>query len=166
MNSLNLPDSLQDLLKYYEGLRLKPYRDGNGYWTNGWGHLLTLDRNAPRPAQVDRTQAEAWLRGDTSQTASLVLRCLLARLNPYKLAALIDFTFNLGTGRLKASTLLRKINRGEPDDSILFEFTKWVQPGSVNEKGLKNRRGADIQMWLTGGFDPSTAMDYYRMYRP
>lgn len=166
----SLAPNLLPLIKYYEGLRLVPYRDGNGYWTNGYGHLLTLDKTAPRPAQVATTEALAWLVGDLLQTSQLVSGAILAGSrgipNPNQLAALVDFTFNLGIGRLKASTLLRKINRGDSEEAILFEFTKWVQPGSVNTNGLKKRRGSDIQMWLTGGFDPAVAMDYYRMYRP
>jgi len=160
-----LAPNLLPLVKYYEGLRLNPYKDGNGYWTNGYGHLITLDKNAPRPPKISRTQAEAWLATDLQATAQLVSGALLARLNTNQFSALVDFTFNLGIGRLKQSTLLRKINRGDDEDSILREFTKWRQPGSVNEKGLIKRRGSEIELWLTGGFTPADAIDYYNEYK-
>ena len=35
-----------DFIAQEEGYRDTPYRDGAGYWTIGWGRLLTMDRDA------------------------------------------------------------------------------------------------------------------------
>lgn len=160
-----LTPNLLPLVKYYEGLRLTPYKDGNGYWTVGYGHLLSLDKTLPKPPRIDQEKATAYLATDLAKTAQLVSGVVLARLNANQFSSLVDFTFNLGIGRLKQSTLLRKINREDNEDEILREFPKWRQPGSVNELGLARRRGSEIELWLTGGFTPADAIDYYKLYR-
>ena len=58
------------------------------------------------------------------------------------LGAIVDFTFNLGVGRLKASTLRKKINMEDWDD-VPFELNKWVYGGGKRLKGLVLRRQAE-----------------------
>lgn len=65
--------------------------------------------------------------------------------SPERLAAIIDFTFNLGAARLRASNLRRKINADCWDD-VPAELRKWVWASGVRFRGLVNRREAEITL--------------------
>lgn len=159
-----IPPVTYDLIKYYEGCYLTPYKDPVGYWTVGYGHLLTLDKNAPQPPKIDRTEALAFLASDVAQTAQNVCSLILAPCRANLFAALVDFTFNMGSGRLKASTLLRKVNNQESQDDIIQELGKWDKAGGKVLVGLKRRRAAEAMVILTGGFDPKQVDDYMGLF--
>lgn len=57
-------------------------------------------------------------------------------------AALSDFAYNLGTTRLKGSTLRRKINAGDIA-SARAELLKWIHGGGRILRGLVIRRAAE-----------------------
>ena len=63
--------------------------------------------------------------------------------NPQRLAALIDFTFNLGQGNLKASTLRKRVNDGDWD-AVPGELRKWVRANGRVLRGLVLRREAEV----------------------
>ena len=65
-----------------------------------------------------------------------------------RLAAIVDFTFNLGAGRLQTSTLRRRINQLDWAGAAL-ELRKWVHGGGRVLPGLVARRQAEIA--LMGG---------------
>jgi lysozyme len=62
---------------------------------------------------------------------------------PGLLAALIDFTFNLGSGRLKGSNLRRVVNAGQVEE-VPRELRKWVRGGGKVLRGLVLRREAEV----------------------
>ena len=64
---------------------------------------------------------------------------------PQRIAALIDFTFNLGVGRLKGSTLRRKVNAGDWE-AVPAELRKWVLGSGKKLRGLVIRREAEIAL--------------------
>lgn len=64
---------------------------------------------------------------------------------PGRVAALIDFTFNLGAGQLRASTLRRKVNAGDWE-AVPAELRKWVRGGGRPLRGLVLRREAEIRL--------------------
>jgi lysozyme len=64
---------------------------------------------------------------------------------PERLAAILDFTFNLGAGNLASSTLRQRINAGRWDD-VPTELRKWVRGGGKVLKGLVLRREAEIEL--------------------
>ncbi len=60
-------------------------------------------------------------------------------------AAIADFAYNLGLGRLRASTLRRKINAGDIDGAVI-ELKKWVRGGGRVLPGLVARRAAEAAL--------------------
>lgn len=74
-----------------------------------------------------------------------VLRLCPGSDSPERLAAIIDFTFNLGAGSLRASTLRRRINAGRWAD-VPKELRKWVKGGGRVLAGLVKRRDAEIAL--------------------
>ena len=60
--------------------------------------------------------------------------------------ALVDFVFNLGAGRLAASTLLVYLNSGRYTDAA-WQLLAWDHAGSKEIAGLKARREAEFKLW-------------------
>jgi lysozyme len=134
------------LVKKYEGLhrvvsgQVFPYICPAGYPTQGYG-LLVKDMSVP-PISVE--EAEVRMLGvlpgyilDTLKICPTLWTC-----PPEVVAAISDFTFNLGASRLRASTLRRKINEGLWDE-IPAELNKWVYGGGRKLPGLVARRATE-----------------------
>ena len=62
--------------------------------------------------------------------------------------ALVSFTYNVGIGNLKKSTLLKKIMHDAPTSEIQREFMKWVYSGGKKLDGLVKRRRWESQRWV------------------
>ena len=56
-----------------------------------------------------------------------------------RLAAIVDFTFNLGAGRLQTSTLRRRVNQRDWSGAAI-ELRRWVYGGGKVLPGLVARR--------------------------
>ena len=60
-----------------------------------------------------------------------------------RLAAIVDFTFNLGAGRLQASTLRRRVNQRDWPGAGR-ELQRWVYGAGRVLPGLVLRREAEV----------------------
>jgi len=60
--------------------------------------------------------------------------------------ALVDFCFNLGSGRLASSTLLKALNGGRYE-AAREQLLRWDQAGGQVRAGLKARREAESALW-------------------
>jgi lysozyme len=94
-------------------------------------------------------EAEAYLAHDLQAALNATLRyCpVLAAQPEERLAAIMDFTFNLGAGRLQVSTLRRRINQR---DWIAAgqELRRWVYGGGKVLPGLVARREAEVDLLI------------------
>jgi lysozyme len=80
-------------------------------------------------------------------TAALRHCPVLATESEGRLAAIVDFTFNLGAGRLQVSTLRRRINQRDWP-SAARELRRWVYGGGKVLPGLITRRDAEVALLL------------------
>lgn len=137
------------LIEQSEGLRLKAYKDVAGHWTIGIGHLLTEGEDG---ADITKEQAYELLQGDLEQAMKQVTDLVTVPINDNQFSALVSFTFNLGQGALKRSTLLRKLNEGDYEGAAQ-EFSRWTKAGpkgmKVDQKGLIKRRYAEEILFRT-----------------
>ena len=62
--------------------------------------------------------------------------------------ALVSFAFNLGTGNLRNSTLLKKLNKDDFENAA-NEFLKWDMASGHQMAGLTRRRKAERALFLT-----------------
>ena len=133
---MGVPANAIELATYFEGFYAKPYICPAGFWTIGFGRLCS--KNHP---PITKAQAERYLEEDLQDALLGTIRhcpSLLAQDENW-LGAIVDFTFNLGVGRLQSSTLKRKINSQLWDD-VPSELNKWVYGGGRKLKGLVLRR--------------------------
>jgi lysozyme len=146
-----VPRAAIDLAKRFEGFhrvakadpgRAHPYICPAGYWTIGFGHLC--DSTHP---PITEAEAGVYLARDLQTALSATLRyCpVLANEPEGRLAAIVDFTFNLGAGRLQTSTLRRRIIQrdwvGAAD-----QLTRWVYGGGKVLPGLVARRRVEAAL--------------------
>lgn len=139
-------------MKQWEGLRTKAYRDAGGVWTIGYGHTATAGSPVPRRGQViTESEAERILLRDLTQYEQAVEDLVKVKLNNNQFAALVSFTFNVGIGAFKKSTLLKKLNNGN-FNAIPTELTKWTKAGGKKIQGLVNRRAGEAGLWVKESF--------------
>lgn len=132
---------LYRLIKQFEGCRLMPYLCPAGVWTCGWGS--TGPDVMPGQAWT-QDYADMRLTQDAIKFARGAL-ALCPLLTGTAHAAIADFAYNLGLGRLRASTLRRRINAGDMAGAVA-ELRKWVRGGGRVLPGLVARRAAEAAL--------------------
>jgi lysozyme len=133
-----------DLIKRFEGLRLKAYLCPASVWTIGYGSTGPHVREGMAISERD---AEDLLRSDLRRFEQGVAK-LAPDCSQGQFDALVSFAFNLGLGALRKSTLLRKHKAGDHAGAAA-EFRKWVMAGGVRLKGLVRRRAAERDLYLS-----------------
>ncbi len=149
---IEVPQAAVDLAKQFEGFhrvpkfdperRARPYICPAGYYTIGFGHLCKPDH-----PPVTEAEAEVYLAADLQSALKSTLRyCPILATEPEnRLAAIIDFTFNLGAGRLQTSTLRRRINQRNWSGAKQ-ELRRWIYGGGKAMPGLIARREAETML--------------------
>ena len=143
-----------DLIKRSEGFRDHVYLDVAGFPTIGYGHLIKPGETFP--GGIAEPQAAAILARDVQDAERAVARLVKVALTQGQFDALVDFCFNLGAGRLAASTLLRDLNAGN-HDAAAAQLLSWDHAGGVVVAGLKARREAELRLWTGYGGATETA---------
>lgn len=156
-----------DLVKSYEGIpdgdpstvNIDPYLDPVNIWTIGWGHAIRYggrflkgeaDRaqmHALYPDGITLDQAEALLHADLIDTGRDVQTMLAVPVNDNEFGALTSFAFNLGTGNLRSSTLLKRLNADDRAGAA-DQFLRWVRADGKVLPGLVKRRAAERALFL------------------
>ncbi len=152
---ISVPQAAIDLAKRFEGFcrvpkndpgRAYPYICPAGFWTIGYGHLCD-----PKHPPITKGEGDAYLAKDLAIALNATLRCcpVLATESEGRLAAIVDFTFNLGAGRLQTSTLRRRVNQ---QDWVAAEkeILRWVFGGGRVLEGLVSRRQTEARLLRFG----------------
>jgi len=138
------------VIKEFEGLYLKAYLDPVGIPTIGWGTIRYPDgRKVKMGDRCTQSEAEAWLLHEVNKFARDVKSLVRVSLSTNEFCALVSFCYNLGSGALSKSTLLRKLNAGEKRAVVANEFDRWINAGGRPLKGLIRRRAAEKKLFLS-----------------
>lgn len=143
IGKLSVSQRLVDMIKGFEGFRAYPYTCPGGSLTIGYGTTI-------KPGEytsITKEQGEALLRKSISGFERSVKNLVKVPLNQNQYDALVSFTYNVGAGALKRSTLLKKLNSGDYSGAAdeLLKFTK--ANGKVLE-GLVRRREKERNLFL------------------
>lgn len=135
------PESLLELIRRFEGLRLRAYLCPAGVPTCGYG---STGPDVRLGVVWTLEQAEARMRADAAVHVAAARR-YCPGLTGDAIAAIADFSYNLGAGRLAGSTLRKRINAGDLVGARA-ELGKWVRGGGRVLPGLVARRAAEADL--------------------
>ncbi|MES2346597.1 MAG: lysozyme [Pseudomonadota bacterium] len=140
---MNPSQACIDLVKSFESFRAEAYRDMVGVWTIGYGHTKDV-----QPGDViTQHQADIAIEFELGRFGDVVDKYVTAELNQNQFDALCSFTYNLGEGNFKSSTLLKMINGGQ-FSAAADQFKRWDMAGGKHVPGLLRRRMAERDLFV------------------
>lgn len=143
---LRVSNLLIKKLKEFEGLRLVAYKPTKAerWYTIGYGHCAGDVRAGMR---INEEKAEELLKRDLFFVEKFINGIPKIKTQG-QFDALVSFTYNVGVGKLKASTLLKKIMHDAPTEEIQGEFMRWVYSCGKKLDGLVKRRRWESERWV------------------
>lgn len=137
-----------NLIKTFEQLRLKAYRDVAGHWTIGYGHLIQSNEHF---ISITPEQANELLEHDLAPVATALNSAVTVPLTQCQFDALASLVFNIGISAFKTSTLLKLLNAGNYSGAA-SQFLRWdkatINGAFVEQLGLRRRRQLEEAIFL------------------
>lgn len=133
-----------ELVKHFEGFESAAYLCPANVWTIGYGRT----KNVKEGDVITEIQAERDLLEELEEFGEQVLSVVDVELNQNEFDALTSWTYNLGVGNLRSSTLLKKLNAGDKN-SVPSEMLRWNKANGKVLNGLTRRRQAEADLWIS-----------------
>lgn len=131
-----------ELIKKWEGLRLRAYLCPAGVWTIGFGHTRTA-----KPGMViTPAEAERLLLADLRAFEKALTSLVRVRLNQNQFDALVSLIYNIGPTNFARSTLLKMLNAGDYRGAAA-QFGRWTRAGGKVLAGLVSRRAEEAALF-------------------
>jgi len=145
-----ISNKLKELVKEFEGCKLKAYKCPAGIWTIGYGNTQYENGKAVKEGDIITLErAEQLLEIILIKFIQQVGELVKSNINQNQKDALTDFAYNCGVGNLKTSTLLKKVNADPKDKTIRPEFEKWTRANGKVLNGLVKRRNAEANLYFS-----------------
>jgi lysozyme len=131
-----------DIIREFEGVRLTAYYGPGGNWLIGYGHKAGVVKGM----SISQKEAERLLKADLLDFENSVNRLVTVKLNKNQFSALVCLAYNIGSGNLAASTLLRELNSADFNEAAK-QFDVWrMVDGKVSPHQVK-RRAAEREIF-------------------
>ena len=130
------------MIKHFESCKLTAYQDSVGVWTIGWGHTAGVKKGD----NWTQDEADDILLNDLEKFEGYVNQYVQVPLTQNQFDALVSWTFNVGPGNLKSSTMLTKLNEKSYDE-VPSQMKRWNKAGGKVLPGLERRRNAEAAMF-------------------
>lgn len=137
---MNISNTGLALIKKFEGLRTTSYQCSANVWTIGYGHTAGVKKGQTCTV----AQAEAWLKQDVATAEKAVSSYASYKWNQNEFDALTSFTFNCGSGNLKALTASGTRSKAVIADKLLL----YNKAAGVTIQGLVNRRKEERALFV------------------
>lgn len=137
-----------DLIKKWEGCRLKAYQCSAGVWTIGYG-LTSAAGIIPvtKGMTITQQQADEYLVASLVKYEAAVQKAVNRSPNQNQFDAMVSLCFNIGPGAFAKSSLLRKFNDGDLAGAA-DAFLLWRKAGGRVLPGLEARRQDERKLFL------------------
>lgn len=136
------------IIKQFEGCKLKAYHCPANILTIGYGHTTAAGHpEVTEGMTITQDEAVRILASDLVKFEEAVDGMVTVELSQGQFDALVSFAYNCGTGALKKSTLLKKVN-AEDWDACPAEFMKYTRGGGKVLPGLVRRRKAEVESFV------------------
>ena len=131
------------IIKQCEGCRLKAYLCPSLIPTIGYGHTTGVKLGDT----ITQADADRYLLQDIKRFEQAVSALVKVPINTNQFSALVSFTFNVGVGNFKSSTLLKRLNLRDYK-GCSNEFERWVYGSNKKPlEGLKKRRKLEKELF-------------------
>lgn len=130
----------------WEGYSAQPYLDIVGVKTVCAGHTGNVQDKT-----YTRVECDALLQSDLAKHWAEIQPCIRKPLADHQAAAVLSLGFNVGSGAVCRSMMVKKINLGAAPVEYCRELFKWVYAGGKKVRGLENRRKDEYKLcmgWL------------------
>lgn len=143
-----ITDQTVRFIAQWEGFKSYAYYDTTGHvWTIGYGHTNGVYKDLV----CTKAKALEWLKTDANKVAKLI-NALDMNINQAQFDALVCFGFNVGTGNLRQSSLLKYVKHSAPVGNVMAEFYKWTRSGGKVLLGLVLRREGESMLYGEGKY--------------
>lgn len=137
-----------NLIKQFEGCRLKAYKCPAGIWTIGYGHTGYVNgKSITTNTTITPLMAETLLAIDLQKFEYCINTKVKNPLTQSAFDSLVSFVFNIGIGAFEKSTMLKLLNEGKYNLAA-NQFDRWVYVNGKVSNGLRNRRKKEKALFL------------------
>lgn len=140
---MNISTNGIEMIKKWEGVRLKAYRDPVGIWTIGYGHTFGVKQGDV----CSQWQAEKWLKEEAKSHMKIAEKLITVKITQHMYDALASFHYNLGVNILTNSNLLRLINAKKWKEAS-EKMKEYNKAGGKVLQGLVNRRNDEAKLFM------------------
>lgn len=150
---MNLDTNGYNLIKGFEGLKLKAYKDSVGIWTIGYGNITYKDGSKVKQGDsISQDEANDLFNYYADKFAAKVASLIKKPINQNQFNAVVSLAYNIGVGAFGTSSVLRKMNINPNDPTIKESFEAWNK-GTIGGKkviiqGLVNRRKKESELYF------------------
>ena len=143
------PQLAIDLIKEFEGCKLRSYLDGGDVPTIGYGTTRYSNGEKVMIGQdISQDMADFELVTHCNQLADGITACVYSELNENQFSALISLVYNIGMTAFQKSTMRKLLNLLE-FEAAANQFDRWVYDNGVMVNGLVNRRAKEKAVFLS-----------------
>ncbi len=162
VNDLTTSEKGVDFIKSFEGKRLELYNDDAGYATIGYGHLVhygkvgtNTEKEKEFKSGITDEKAIELLKQDVKDKGEKYVKSYVSvKLTQEQFDALVSFTFNVGSGNFKSSSLLKEVNKETATlETIKEKFMLWNKAGGKELSGLTKRREREAKIYNEGIYE-------------
>jgi lysozyme len=137
------------LIQQSEGFVNHCYPDAGGFSIGFGTHLDTPELLSQYKNEIVTVeQATILMQPKITLSEKTINQYVTVTLTQNQFDALVDFTYNLGSGALISSTLLTLLNKGLFEEAA-NEFPKWNHSGGKVIPGLTRRRETEKLLFLS-----------------
>lgn len=137
------PQSLE-FIKRFQGLSLEKYRDAEGLWVIGYGHLI---REGERfDWCLTHAQAEMLFEQDVENYRQWLCQRINVPLAQHQFDALLSLAFSLGLEEVRQSAIVQAINRRDFNAAL----AEWLREGE-QQSSLALQRQAEATLFQSAG---------------
>lgn len=140
---MNISAEGLSLIKKFEGCELKAYRCAANVLTIGYGST----KGVTEDMEITQEEAESLLQEEMHEYEGYINDMVKVPLEQHQFDAMVSWVFNLGSGNLSSSTLLKKLNNSEYDE-VPAQIRRWNKAGGKVLDGLIRRREAEAKMFM------------------
>jgi lysozyme len=132
------------LIEHFEGKRHKAYRDSEGNWTIGVGHLIKRQTRDLLHRELSEDEVIAILHQDLEKCSTALESSLNVGINRPQINALLSLCHNIGPDNFVKSEVMKHLNEGNMHRAA-DSFMNWSNPPV-----LKKRRQIERTLFLAG----------------